>query len=107
MNMKWIYFICALLLWSVLSSSSSGFREVSALLKIVIPIAYITLLYGDKESKVCFWNVVFVSMACSFLFIPAKNDDVLIPLSVISIPIFVIQGVMLWRKEWKEKKKQD
>ena len=46
-------------------------------------------------------------MACSFLFIPIENDDVLTMLSFISILVFVKQGVMLWRKESVEKKKQD
>lgn len=108
-GMKWICFICAFLSFAAVAggSSSSGFREFSAFLKIVIPIAYAALLYGNRENKVCFWNVIFVAMACSFLFIPVKNEDVLFSLSIFSIPIFVIQGIMLWRKESVEKKKQD
>lgn len=109
--MKWICFICAFLsIAGVNPREIVGIRyeDFFAFLKIIIPIAYVALLYVNKENKVCFWNVVFVSMACSFLFIPVRrNDDTLHVLSAFSILIFVIQGVMLWRKEWLKKKKQD
>lgn len=90
-----------------MSLGGVGNSELFSLLKIIIPIAYVALLYDNRENKVCFWNVLFVSMACSFLFIPIENDDVLTMLSFISILVFVKQGVMLWRKESVEKKKQD
>lgn len=109
-RMKWICFICAFLsIAGVNPREIVGIRyeDFFAFLKIIIPIAYVALLYVNKENKVCFWNVLFVSMACSFLFIPIENDDVLTMLSFISILVFVKQGVMLWRKESVEKKKQD
>ena len=109
-RMKWICFICAFLsIAGVNPREIVGIRyeDFFAFLKIIIPIAYVALLYGNRENKVCFWNVIFVAMACSFLFIPVKNEDVLFSLSIFSIPIFVIQGIMLWRKESVEKKKQD
>lgn len=108
MGIKWIYFFCAFLLIVLMTLVDSGnFRNFLAFLKIIIPIAYATLLYNNKENKVCFWNFIFVSMACSFIFIPVKNDEVLLPLSAISIIVFITNGILLWRKEWKEKKKSN